>query len=582
MIGKKYNLTIEPKLIAEIANTHQGDVKYVFKLLNNLKKNNIEYVKFQIYSANELLVENHKRYDHFQRQSFDYKQWDKIIKYASKYFKICFDVFGEESLDYILKKNVYGIKVHSSDLINTAVLLKLRNFKNKIFLSAGGSSLREIDYALSFLEKKNPVLMHGYQNYPTEINETSLNRLKKYQEIYKTRFQYGLQDHLKGGSEESLIVPLMALSYNLAFIEKHVILKREKNRVDSFSSLEPKELKKLKEKISFYVSCIDNKNNFSKKEINYRKIVKKNWVAKKNINVGDIFSLKNIQMKRTNRQDFQPFFFEELEKKICTKKLKNNELITKKNFRSKVVALIIVRLKSKRLKNKALLKIKNKTCLEILISRLSFSKKVDDIIICTTKNREDDKIVNIAKKNKISFFRGSSLNVLSRMVGAIKREDHQLIVRITGDDILIDPEYLDKTIDLSFKTNSDYVTNKDIPSGCEVEIFSRKCLLDLNKYSINPDGTEYLTNYITDHPNEFSSKKLSIPSALKKNYRLTIDTKNDFFIVKKIISNFNNLSFSLKDLINYCNRVRNFFLKHKQIKQKKMPSTLSTQMKWGS
>ena len=107
MTGKKFNFISKVKLIAEIANTHQGDFNYILKLLEKLKKNKIRYVKFQIYKASELLTKNHSRYNHFENQSFSYKQWDKIISFSSKYFRICFDVFGEDSLDYLLKKKIY-------------------------------------------------------------------------------------------------------------------------------------------------------------------------------------------------------------------------------------------------------------------------------------------------------------------------------------------------------------------------------------------------------------------------------------------------------------------------------------------
>ena len=228
-----------------------------------------------------------------------------------------------------------------------------------------------------------------------------------------------------------------------------------------------------------------------------------------------------------------------------------------------------------------MLKIKNKTCLEILIKRLTYSKLIDQIVVCTTKNKKDDKIIRVAKANKVDFFRGSSLNVLSRMIGAQKKYNGQLIVRVTGDDILIDPEYLDKTIDLSMKSNADYVTNKGIPSGCEVEVFTKKCLEDLKKYSQNPNGTEYLTNYIMDNTNEFSALKLPIPKIYKKNYRLTIDTKQDFYVVKKIIENFKDFKFSLNELIKYYNKNK-FYLKKLNIyKQKQIPNKYSTLMNWG-
>jgi len=186
----------------------------------------------------------------------------------------------------------------------------------------------------------------------------------------------------------------------------------------------------------------------------------------------------------------------------------------------------------------------------------------------------------MAKKNKIDFFRGSELNVLSRIIGAVEKYKGDIIIRVTGDDILIDPVYLDKTINFSIKRNLDYATNKGIPSGCEVEVFTKKCLYDLRKFAHDQDGTEYLTTYITDHPNEFSSAKLPILNKLKKNYRLTIDTKDDFKVVKKILTHFKNLDFSLKDLIKLCDKNKKFFLKTNKIRQKRIPAIYSTRMNW--
>ena len=86
-----------------------------------------------------------------------------------------------EIAEFIAKnKKVDGFKVHSSDLINKNLLDKLSRIKKKdIFLSSGGSTLREISYAVNIFKKNKikPVLMHGYQSYPTKIKDTNLNRI---------------------------------------------------------------------------------------------------------------------------------------------------------------------------------------------------------------------------------------------------------------------------------------------------------------------------------------------------------------------------------------------------------------------
>jgi spore coat polysaccharide biosynthesis protein SpsF len=70
----------------------------------------------------------------------------------------------------------------------------------------------------------------------------------------------------------------------------------------------------------------------------------------------------------------------------------------------KIVCIIQARCGSTRLPNKVLFKIKNKTILDIIIQRLKKSKKIDQIVIATTKKDEDKKICRIAKKNKLKFF----------------------------------------------------------------------------------------------------------------------------------------------------------------------------------
>ena len=72
------------EVIAEIANSHQGSIKILKKLIKELYKKKIKIVKFQVYFADELLVKKHKRYNHFLKQSFTPDEWKKIINYTKK------------------------------------------------------------------------------------------------------------------------------------------------------------------------------------------------------------------------------------------------------------------------------------------------------------------------------------------------------------------------------------------------------------------------------------------------------------------------------------------------------------------
>ena len=83
--------------------------------------------------------------------------------------------------------------------------------------------------------------------------------------------------------------------------------------------------------------------------------------------------------------------------------------------------------------------VRKRTILEEVIRRVKLSKKIDKIVIATTKNKSDDDIVNISQKEGIGWFRGSENDVLSRYFFAAKENRFDHIVRITSDCPFIDP-----------------------------------------------------------------------------------------------------------------------------------------------
>lgn len=116
----------------------------------------------------------------------------------------------------------------------------------------------------------------------------------------------------------------------------------------------------------------------------------------------------------------------------------------------KIVATIEARMTSSRLPGKVLMKVKKKTFLEYLIERLKKVKELNEIILCTTKNKTDDVLIEKSKELNISFFRGSEHNVLDRVVSAVKKFKADVVVQITADCPVIDYKIIRKAI-LIFK-----------------------------------------------------------------------------------------------------------------------------------
>jgi len=190
-----------------------------------------------------------------------------------------------------------------------------------------------------------------------------------------------------------------------------------------------------------------------------------------------------------------------------------------------------------------------------LINRVTLSKRIDDIIVCTTKNKSDNDLVKFLKNYKVKIFRGSNLNVLSRIIEATDNSKFDHIVRITGDDILIDPKYMDLAIDYHLENNADYTDHKSLPSGMETEIFRREVLKKILISCIEPNDTEYLTNYIQDNKDHFNIKSAPLNIKFFPKISLTIDYKEDFLRVKNFLEFMKkkdkNYNYTLKDVVSF-------------------------------
>ena len=570
------------EIIGEIANAHQGSVKNAINLAEAAYKSKADSVKFQVYFAHEMLSPDHPRFKHFKKQSFSKKQWLNIFNFCKKKkIKFYCDVFGLEALKFVQKNNVEGIKIHSSDMANKQVLKEIKT--KKVFLSCGGANISEIAYAVNICKKKKikPILLYGFQSYPTEPADINFSRFGLIKKIFKNQAEFGYQDHSSGSSQYHKLLPFFACGMGANYLEKHITFNRKSKGVDYYSSIQPEEFKRFVETIKNLENSYDgNTYKISQKEKIYRNQTKKIFLTSKNIKKNKLIKNTDIVMLRSNNSKVRPQPLENFIGKKTNKNIKKFSPLRNIDIKQKVVATIVARSDSKRLPNKASKLICGLTTLDHLIKRVKKSKIVDQIILCTTKNKEDLKIVKIAKKNKISSFRGENKNVLMRMLSALKNKKVDHVVRITGDDILIDHKYLDLAIRSHLKTNSDYTDHKNLPSGTETEIFAFKLLKKIKKISYSSEDTEYLTNYIVDHKNEFLCNSAPVKRQHQKKIRLTIDTKKDFKKVSNFLKNMETKNklydYTMNDIINYFkkNDVKKIFNKKIKINTKKNWSRL--------
>ncbi|RXM78527.1 acylneuraminate cytidylyltransferase [Clostridium tetani] len=242
----------------------------------------------------------------------------------------------------------------------------------------------------------------------------------------------------------------------------------------------------------------------------------------------------------------------------------------------KVVCIVQARVGSTRLPGKVLRKICGKTVLEHNIERLRRIKNIDEIVIATTVLEKDNPIVEEAKRLNVKYFRGSEEDVLSRYYYAAKENNADVVVRVTSDCPLIDSEVSEKIIQyyLDNKEIYDYVSNtieRTYPRGLDTEVFSFSILKKTFIETKKDYEREHVTPYIYQNVDKFRIEQYKNDIDYSK-YRWTLDTKEDFQVIKKIYENLytGNKMFDFNSILKFISENPYIAKINENIKQKKL------------
>lgn len=195
-----------------------------------------------------------------------------------------------------------------------------------------------------------------------------------------------------------------------------------------------------------------------------------------------------------------------------------------------ITAIMQNRIASTRLPGKALLTFKGKTSMEHIVDRLRKSRHVNKILVATTINPEDIKIIELCKKIDVQCYQGSVNDVLDRYKVGIGLTDATHILRITADCPIIDYSIVDKVIDLHLKEDADLTSNaitETFPDGYDCEIVKASVLYDAWKYAIKLTDREHVTTYIKDNYIKYKIREMICPDNLN-HLRFTLDEKEDY------------------------------------------------------
>lgn len=216
-----------------------------------------------------------------------------------------------------------------------------------------------------------------------------------------------------------------------------------------------------------------------------------------------------------------------------------------------IVAIIQARVSSSRLPGKVLESLDGIPMFLYQIQRLAQCKKINNIVLATSEDVSDDPIVKICEDNQVDCFRGNLNDVLGRFYRAAYYYNADIIVRLTADCPLSDPNLIDKMISFYLDHNYDYVSNgikRTFPDGFDVEVFNFRTLEKSYDLARLQSEREHVTPYIINHPELF---KLGSYVQLKDSskYRVTVDYPEDLQLVRQIVSKLNK-SFSYLEVIS--------------------------------
>ena len=511
------------KIIAESAFNHNGDVNYLLELAKEAKETNTDYFTVQVMSVPEFCTKDYSKYLLYKENTLDFKEWNLVFDFCKSIdLNVIPCVLDLYSLEYCYNYGMRFFKLHATDITNIPMLEYLRTKEDVLLiLETQCATSLEINFALEKIgNDKVECLIHGFSNYPTEVEDLNLNTLD-YLRDYFPLCKVGLADH----SLDVTAIPLMALAKGCEYLEKHITLSRNNRNFDYQVSLYPYEFSQMVSAVRHYQKSLGQYMKHPvKSEMPYRTIMYKKYLG-------------NNQFKRANEgQDYMSYMIDSFKKKD-------------------VGIALIARLKSKRLKEKILQPLHDTFMLDFLYKKLHLSKKVKKIFLATSPLLEDKSLVDLSKKAGYNIHLGHPVSVLDRMLELCLNQKLGSIFRVTGDNPFTDIKLIDQMIDLMLENDLDYVRVNGVPFGVSGELFSTKYLWKLYMNMENPMSSEYLTLFVLND-NDARKGCIDVESSIKdmKYINLSVDYQEDLDRVKKLLEKLGDkdpYAINMVDLVEY-------------------------------
>ena len=297
-----------PFIVAEVGFNHNGDVALCRRMIHAAKENGADAVKLQTFVADRLystrfIAEDPQDpgkkiplYEFFKRSELKPAEYKTLFDEASNLGIPLFSTpFDEGSLDMLVELGMPAIKIASPDLTHLGLIKNAAEKNLPLVLSTGMGNFDEIARAVDVVRQAGNdrlVLLHCVSNYPARHEEMNLRCLNE----LKARFKLpvGLSDHTKDN-----LSAIVATTLGVVMIEKHFTVDRNLPGADHAMSIEPHELKELKQATQNVGKILgDGKRILQSSEVAVKQTARRSLIARVDILPGTVLTAELVAAKR--------------------------------------------------------------------------------------------------------------------------------------------------------------------------------------------------------------------------------------------------------------------------------------------
>ncbi len=325
-------------IIAEAGVNHNGKIELAKKMIDLAQEAGADAIKFQTFRAENLVSKFAPKAEYQQKNTGNDDSQLAMLKALELSYSdfaelntYCQDIgiafmstpFDLESISFLDQLGMSIFKIPSGEITNLPYLKTIAKLNKKIILSTGMSSLQEVEDAIDLLTgngAKDISLLHCTTEYPAPLQDVNLKAMNTLKE--KFGLEIGYSDHTIG-----IEIAIAAVAMGATIIEKHFTIDKNMTGPDHKASLNPDELKAMITAIRNIELALGNGLKIpSQSEIKNIDIARKSIVAGCSIKEGDVFTEKNIAIKRPGT-GISPMEWDTILGKTAIRNFNEDELI---------------------------------------------------------------------------------------------------------------------------------------------------------------------------------------------------------------------------------------------------------------